>query len=303
MGAAVAYAVAAGVDRAATVEAVGNSYVFAAGNKQAVLDSSLMKRVMPGFAARNGVLGARTAAYGLGGVTNWLSGQYGLYELYYEGDMKAEAIEGGDRLRIQELSIKPYPACRFTHGAIEAATRIRERSGSAVPTDGDIHVRYPALDRFGIVSRPFERRGSEEMDAQFSTPYLVAEALVNGEVTFASYAPARLDDPAVAELARRVSVVCDLPPGHDSDIGPIELRVGDQVERIDAVLGSPARPLGAPQMAQKYAVCRAHNAERTGQQPPTYAAFRDAVAGFGDGAPVADVLAALMSPTTPTEQM
>jgi 2-methylcitrate dehydratase PrpD len=253
LGAALAAAIASGADPGQQADAVGNAYVFACGNKQAVLDSSLMKRLMPGFAAHTGVLAAQAAASGLGGVRNWLTGRYGLAELFYEGDHDFAPLTGGARPRIAELSYKPYPACRFTHGAVEAALHLREQG----ETPGEVVVHYPDLDRFGIVCRPYERRGVGVMDAQFSTAYLVASVLLRGPIDFDSYTAEALADAQVEALAEKVTVVCDLPPQSPDSLGPIEVHAGGRIERVDTVLGSPERPMDEADAARKFAVCAA----------------------------------------------
>lgn len=258
LGAALACALGLGADPPGLAEAVGNAYVYAAGNKQAVLDSSLMKRLMPGFAAHNGVLAAQAAAAGLGGVTNWLSGEFGLLQLFYDNDFREAHLAGGDRFRIEELSYKPFPACRFTHGAIECALRLRQRLGPDVARAAStIEVHYPDLDRFGIVCRPYQRRGAGVMDAQFSTAYLVAAALLRGSISFESYTPAALDDAEVQTLAATVTIACDLLPAAEDQIGPIEVRIDGQAEQVATVLGSPERPLAAGDIAGKFETCLA----------------------------------------------
>jgi 2-methylcitrate dehydratase PrpD len=253
LGAALAAAVAGGATPVQQADAVGNAYVFACGNKQVVLDSSLMKRLMPGFAAHTGVLAMQAATAGLGGVRDWLTGRYGLGALFYEGDYDFAPLAGGARPRVAELSYKPYPACRFTHGAIEAALNLRDR----IEPPGEVVVHYPDLDRFGIVCRPYERRGAGVMDAQFSTAYLVASVLLRGEIGFDSYTDEALADAQVEALAEKVTVLCDLPPDGPDSLGPIEVHAAGQVERVDTVLGSPERPMDGAEAARKFAVCAA----------------------------------------------
>ena len=74
MGAALAYMIARGESDDLAAAAVGNAYTFAGGNKQCVLDSSIMKRMLPGYAAQNGVVAGDAAIAGFSGVDNWISG-------------------------------------------------------------------------------------------------------------------------------------------------------------------------------------------------------------------------------------
>jgi 2-methylcitrate dehydratase PrpD len=282
-GAALAAGYAMGLERAQLETVLGNSYVFAAGNKQAVLESSLMKRVMPGFAARNAILAVKTTLSGLGDVDRWLEGEFGLFKLYYGGDARPEAVRGGERFRIEELSFKPIPACRFTHGAVEAAARLRERIEPRELKTAEITVRYPALERFGIVCRPFAARGVPEMDAQFSTAYLVAETLRSGGISFASYTPEALADPITFDLAQRVRVERSLPVDDPRALGPIEVSLGDCTERIEEVLGSPQRPMSDQEQQTKFLVCAAKALSRDVSDVDTslWTGLQDAVDALG----------------------
>jgi 2-methylcitrate dehydratase PrpD len=294
-GAALACGVAMGLERPVLEAALGNAYVFAAGNKQAVLESSLMKRLMPGFAARNAVLAVKAAQSGLGDVDRWLEGDFGLFELFYEGDARPVAVRGGERFRIEELSFKPIPACRFTHGAVEAAVKLREQLGPHEIETAHITVRYPALDRFGIVCRPFETRGAPEMDAQFSTAYLVAEALRSGGISFASYTSQALADPVTADLAQRVTVERCLPVDDPRALGPIEVSVGTHTERVEEVLGSPQRPMSHQEQRQKFLLCAGKALGRDASQvdPSLWTGLQDSVDSLGRSGSLDGVLSAL----------
>ena len=77
--------------------------------------------------------------------------------------------------------MKPYPACHFVHGCIDAAIALRARGVRA----GDIvHVR--ALVPQEVVKTVCEpvankRRPANDYDAKFSIPYAVATSFVRGK--------------------------------------------------------------------------------------------------------------------------
>ncbi|WP_344418279.1 MmgE/PrpD family protein [Pseudonocardia ailaonensis] len=280
MGAALAHATAAGAPDEVVADAVGNAYVHLGGNKQVVLDASVAKRLMPGTSARAGVLASRLAHAGIGGVRGWLGGEYGLLTHYYGSDRNKAEVHGGERPRIDELSLKPYPACRFTHGAIEAALLLRERLGAETAAGLErVRVRYPATDRFGIVVRPFESRGAAEMDAQFSTAFLVASALVHGRIDFESYGPGLIDDPTVVDLAGRVDVVQDVEVDDSAALGPIEVEGSGASITVETVLGAVGRPLGAELARAKFETCRSRAVAlgTAAERLPTYDELADAL--------------------------
>jgi 2-methylcitrate dehydratase PrpD len=131
------------------------------------------------------------------------------------------------------------------------------------------------------------------MDAQFSTAYLVATALRTGEVSFASYTPAALSDPATGSLAERVSTICDLPVDGDRALAPIELRIGDQRERIDDVLGSIERPMQEQDQRAKLTQCIGHargEGMEAGDGDAAWRRLRAAVGALGDAGSTVELL-------------
>jgi 2-methylcitrate dehydratase PrpD len=93
-------------------------------------------------------------------------------------------------------------------------------------------------------------------DAQFSLPYSVAASLIDGRVGLDTYAPARLGDPRVLELAARVTHAVD-PDSRYPETFPgwvrVRLRDGRVLEaRAPDGRGSVARPLPAEALVDKF---------------------------------------------------
>ena len=92
------------------------------------------------------------------------------------------------------------------------------------------------------------------MDAQFSTAYLVAAALIDGKIDFDAYTVEALGDSSKGSLAERILVTQDSEslPGA---LGPIELNVEGFVERVDTVKGSPESALSEREIDDKWSMC------------------------------------------------
>jgi len=103
--------------------ALGIVYSQTAGNAQCLVDGGLVKRMQPGFSARSAVLSAALGSRGVTGATNIFEGDYGFFNLYERGKVKPERVTEnlGEHFAVMDLSIKPYPCCRITHGSIDAA--------------------------------------------------------------------------------------------------------------------------------------------------------------------------------------
>ena len=205
-GAAAAAAVAIGLDRAAFVNALGIAGTQAAGLTEWREDGSWIKRLHPGRAAQSGVLAARLAREGFTGPASILEGKGGFFNAFSYGEsIDAEAMTRGlgADFRALDTAIKPYPCCRFEHGAIDLAIEAHA-SGIAADDIGGVSVR---LYRTDVLSYHQEPRNP--VDAQFNVPYAVAVALLRGHVGLADFTPAAVRSVEVLKLCRRIVVVED----------------------------------------------------------------------------------------------
>ena len=205
-GAASAAAVAMGLERDAMVRALGIAGTQAAGLTEWRADGSWIKRLHPGRAASNGVLAARLAREGFTGPATILEGKDGFIAAFSFGeriDPEAMTRGLGADWRALGTAIKPYPCCRFEHGAIDLAIEAH-RAGLVPATIRDVRIR---LYRTDVLS--YHREPKNPVDAQFNVPWGVAVALARGRVTLADFTADAIRDEAVLAMARRVEVVED----------------------------------------------------------------------------------------------
>ncbi|MDQ8728194.1 MmgE/PrpD family protein [Bradyrhizobium sp. LHD-71] len=207
-GAAAGAARALGLDAERTVHAFGLAYAQVAGNGQATIDGGLSKRMQAGFAARSGLLGAVLASAGLTGARNVFEGTRGYYKVYHRGEYDRSAlVDGlGEKLAVGDLSYKPYPCCRWTHAALEAAMDLRKRG--VLPEKVariDVAVNHQAYMSTG---QPLadKQRPANVVTSQFSIPYAVSLAFNQGRVGLDDFKPNAIARPHIVALAERVSV-------------------------------------------------------------------------------------------------
>jgi len=260
-GAAAAAAKILNLDEKAILAALGVVYSQTAGNAQCLVDGGLVKRMQPGFSARSAVLSAALASKGVTGAVNMFQGEYGFYNLYERGKVKPERVteDLGNHFGVMDLSIKPYPCCRMTHAAIDAAL---ELTGShAIDPEGIKEIEVSASKMVSdMVGAPFQIRENPQVDAQFSIPYTVAVALRNGSVLLSDFIPETITgSKSTLELARKVNVVVD-PALSDNDISSLQLSVAmvdgqTFTHSLDALKGSPSKPLSFDECAAKFKNC------------------------------------------------
>jgi 2-methylcitrate dehydratase PrpD len=143
-------------------------------------------------------VGAAAAALARRGFT-------GIPSLFDSGDAARAVLDDlGRRFLIHDLYFKPYACCRWAHPAIDGALAAAHALGVAGGTITRVRVHTFEAATHLTPSAP---RTTEE--AQFSLPWPVACALLDGAVGPDQVLEAALRSPARARLAARVEMVVD----------------------------------------------------------------------------------------------
>ncbi|MFM0251625.1 MmgE/PrpD family protein [Paraburkholderia sediminicola] len=271
-GCAVAAARLLHLDELQVAHAQGIVLSMAAGSLEFLEDGAWTKRAHPGFAAASGITAATLAKHGFTGPRSAYEGRFGLYASHLGKRLDAAdqqlAIEGlGSTWQIDEVAIKPLPACHFTHAVADAAIALhREHRFSADALDSIKRVvaKVPR-GTVEVVCEPLKpkRRPVTSYDAQFSVPYIVATALLKGRFTLDELEPAALADPAVLALAARVDYEIDPDttfPRHYTGEVVVERSDGTRVAHREAInRGCADRPVSNDDIVAKFYA----NAQRT----------------------------------------
>jgi 2-methylcitrate dehydratase PrpD len=247
------------------VNAFGIIYSSVAGNHQVTRDASLMKRLQPGLAAQAAVVAVQLAKRGIRGVQNVFEGADGFFRVYLQDRADASVVREnlGTRFELLNLSYKPYPCCRDTHAAVDAtleARAIRQRHADEIESIR-VGVTGPG---YQMVCVPEDVRAAPRtiVEAQFSIPYTVAAAWIDGGVNMSHFSDEGLQRPEVLALASRVHPFVDQEIDRDWSrfVTPakviIQFRDGQTLEtRVDYPKGHPNNPMTTADLAAKSASC------------------------------------------------
>lgn len=256
-GATIGLAMLAGLDRKQLRDAIGIYYGQCCGTMQAHAEATPQLAMQMGFAARSAVTAVELARRGMPGPQAPITGEFGYFRLFEGRADPAPFDELGTTWRITEVSIKPFPSGRATHGGIDALQQLIERE--AISTDQVVACRFrvpPLTAR--LVGRPAVD-GMSAGYARLCLQYVGAACLRRGTVGLDDFSPAALADPGKLALARRLSVVDDGNPDPNA-LAPqcveIDLADGRTVAcTVNAVLGSPERPLSPEVAGAKLIAC------------------------------------------------
>lgn len=256
-GATAALALLLGLDGERLRDALGIHYGFCCGTMQAHAEASPQLAMQMGFAARNAVAAVALARRGMPGPRAPFSGRYGYFALF-EGEADTAPLATLGRIwRTRELSHKPFPSGRATHGGIDGLRRLLGDRPDAAKEVSAVRFFVPPLTA-RLVGRPAEA-GMAPAYARLCLPYIGALLLRRGEVGLGDFTRAALADPSTLDLARRIAVVEDGNPDPNT-LGPqrveIDLASGGRLEtKVAAVIGSPQNPLPPAEANEKFARC------------------------------------------------
>jgi len=197
------------------------------------------KQLHAARAAHAGWLAATLAAAGAAGPRAMLEGEQGFFAALCPDPVPEMLLAEGDWL-VHDIGFKPWPACRHTHAAIDAALQF-----ASVPA-GPITVETYA-SALAMCDNPHP---STPLEARFSLQHAVAVSLLDGPPGLAAFdAYAR---PDIAALRDRITVRLD--PVDGAAYPPrfaARLHADGRSVHVPDALGDPANPLPPGALAAK----------------------------------------------------
>ena len=259
-GAAITSAKLLGLTEEQTLAAVGIAGSMSAGSMEFLADGAWTKRIHPGLAAQNGIHAALLAAEGFTGPPRILEGRDGFLHGYSRNPVPERlTADLGQSFEILHTAVKPHACCRYMQGPIDAVLDIlREHNLEA----SQIHrIEVAVLEAgWGIVAEPQAKKYHPEsvVDAQFSMPFGVAIAALDGVAGLDQFTIEKARSPKVRELIGKVVLLKDIRiekhfpqewPAHVS----IELENGQRFEKfVRYPKGDPENPLSWDEMKAKF---------------------------------------------------
>lgn len=285
----------AGVDD--TLNALGIAGSTAGGLYEFRHTGGMLMALHGGWPAHSGIVAALLAREGFTGPETVLEGKEGFFAAFAD-EIRPEQLalpDPGAPLGVQELSLRPYNACRYAHSGIDALAAIEAEHGRVDPDD----VRRLTV-RTHRVAVEQECEPSTLVAARLSTAFTIASTYVNGP-SLVALSEADLHDEAILALYERVEIcedprLTELFPRLWASRVTLETNDGRVLEaEVTTPRGEPANPLSRDDIVEKF---------RRLAEPVTGVERASAVvAAVLDGTdPLRHVLAALGAPAaTATE--
>jgi aconitate decarboxylase len=265
-GAVAAACKVAGCDLDTTNRAMGIVYSQLCGTLQPHHEGAPVVSMQTGFNAKAAVIALALAQQGMTGARDVLEGQYGYFRLFEGAYDLTEALATlGRTWEVERVAHKPFPSGRLTHGAVEAALALRQQHQIQPQAIAEVVVEAPPLVT-NLVGRVPTTRTPSAQFARLCIPIVLAHVFLKGDVFIPDFIGEALMDPQVHDLAQKIRVVRNASVQDENAMVPLILHVrlhhGQQyTQRLDAVLGSPAKPLRHDEHVRKFRRCWQHGGQ------------------------------------------
>lgn len=256
-----------GFDADRLVTAFGACFAQSCGSMQAHEEGSMLLTLQIGFNTRNALQACDLAAAGLKATREVLEGRFGYFRLFEETADPSPVIAGfGLVWRIEEMSQKPFPSGRATHGPVEALIRLKRQHGFFADQVEKVVIGLTPV-ACGLVGRPV-RADMEANYARLCLAWCAARVLVTGGLTMEDFAARVLTDTETRQIAERISIETLEGTGIDA-FSPATVRIGLTdgsyvEERVTDIPGHPRNPLPQSLHLEKF---RSNCARAAGHLP------------------------------------
>ena len=242
-GSAAGCSVLLGLSLEQTLSALGIAGSHSAGLSEYRSSGAMTKRIHLGRAAQSGIESALLASAGLTGPPTILEGDYGYLQAYSPEPATERLTEGlGARWLMEQIRIKPFPACRVAQPFIAAIGAWRSQGVDP----RRIETILVKTSKQGREDRYRQPSANSVLDAQYSLPFMISVVLARGIDGVIDLDEEGLTDPFLHRLAARVTIEEDA-----RFLGPVIDSGGEVTVVLDGSSESVSVPGIAPNSLQE----------------------------------------------------
>ena len=224
---------------------------------------TMMKNTVDPLAVQAGLQAALMAGRGYTGTEEVFEGKEGLQHCFGSGwdeDALLGALpgtEGGRPWKILECGMKAFPTEALTHTHLSATLKAMRKDGLHWQEVEQVTVTTIAR-ACDILFDPHKYRPESRETADHSLPYCVAAAIVDGQVTTASFSDEKIHDPAIREVIDRIQGEASLDfeqmfPAKQPSRVRIRTKDGREVEEyLEFPKGDPREPMTEEDLDAKF---------------------------------------------------
>lgn len=223
---------------------------------------SSVRTIRDGLAYKDAVLAVGLASMGTHGDRGVFDGPYGLFHAFFGGDYDRDEIVGGlgETFETENVSIKPWPSCRHTHGPLTAFFDALTDSGRERQDISAVVAHVGASNQRLFRNGPDDGYPDNHAGSLCNLRYALSVAWSEGRVAPASFDEHNLSSRGVREAYRHVSWARadEFDAAGTIEPGWVDISFEDggmTSARVEYALGHPCNPLSIAQLREKVDLC------------------------------------------------
>jgi 2-methylcitrate dehydratase PrpD len=189
-----------GLDEKQTLNALGIAGTQASGLKSSF--GTMSKAFHAGKASQAGLIASLLAADGFTGAEDIIEGVHGFFKVF-KGSVNEDVVNTiGKTWEIENLAQKYHASCHATHSPIEAARSIVVKEGIKTAAVKSIRIFSSEL----ALSAASKTDANTGLEAKFSIPYCVANALLRENTGMQAFYDEKINDPEIKAFMKKITV-------------------------------------------------------------------------------------------------
>jgi 2-methylcitrate dehydratase PrpD len=205
-----------------------------------------------GRSSEGGILAALFAEKGVSGVDGILEKGF-LKAFADQANDKEILLDLGREYLIEETYVKVHGGCRGNHAPTDVILSLVSEHRISAEEIEKINVKVDSVTMITEIHHP-----ASGIQAQFSIPFSIAVAVLDGNASLYQFTDEKVNDPKVRSLMARISVEVDKNLDKDypykrGSYGEIFLKDGRRLSSaMDMARGEPESPLSVEEIQEKF---------------------------------------------------
>ncbi len=186
------------------------------GSMQTVFEKTVIFKFPISASAKNGIFAAKLAQSGYTDcLADPINGKRGFFELYYSNPSPEVMLKDYGKRFIADCVIKPWPSCRATHASVDSVLNaLQGRKFEPEQVEAiNVHITQGSKN---FVGQGFKFGMSKNFQGAFSIDFLVATAVLRGDVRAEFFTPEMMTEERLGKMLEKVNLIPDQPAGTSS---------------------------------------------------------------------------------------